>query len=403
MKEHLLKLAPLAMLVSMIAACSDEPASQQPSTPDAGQACEAPLTSNPITGKCGAPESPTDMTSSTPDLVDVVDMHSEPPVSDMQIWPDLPTSNPMKDMGRDMASGDDDMGMDEADMPAPVMQVTRFVAIGDTGTGSDIQRQVGQAIGTVCAQYGGCEFGMLLGDNAYNSGVESENDPFFMDIFVTPYGHLNFPFYVVLGNHDLGGNGLGLSLDFEKGDYQVRYSQINPQWLMPAKFYQVDLRHIWLLALNTTEIFFGQDSTQRGTIPDWIEQAPVGDWKIAFGHHPYISNGKHGNAGEYDGVSFLPIASGEHVETFMEDFICGKVDLYISGHDHSLQDLHADCGTEFIVTGAGAKTTEIKGDNPAYFNASTYGFTLLEATPSELHIYFFDKDANLLHDRVITR
>ena len=29
-------------------------------------------------------------------------------------------------------------------------------------------------------------------------------------------------------------------------------------------------------------------------------------WKIAFGHHPYISNGTHGVAGHYDGFEEFP-------------------------------------------------------------------------------------------------
>ena len=294
-------------------------------------------------------------------------------------------------------------GQDQGEDMAPPVRITRFVALGDTGTGSEAQRRVGQAVGRVCAQRGGCEFGMLLGDNAYDSGVDGPDDPYFLDIFVTPYGHLNFPFYVVLGNHDLGGDGLGVDLDFSKGDYQVQYGQMNPQWLMPAKFYQVDLQHVWLLGLNTTEIFFGQDATQRGIVPDWIRQAPTGDWKIAFGHHPYLSNGKHGNAGSYEGLPFVPVVNGEHVESFVEEFICGQVDVYVCGHDHSLQDLVASCGTEFIVSGAGAKTTEIKGSNPAHFNASQIGFTLFEATPDTLHILFFDDQDVLLHERTLTR
>lgn len=397
----------LPLTLALLAACSTEATSSGDALP-----CDPPSwTRHPITGQCSAPGDGDDTSDAG-----LSDLASAPDLTLLR--PDMPRVEPdLMSVGDDLGAPDEDMtissppdmadmadmGAEEPDLDPPMMQITRFVALGDTGTGSEAQRRVGQAIGEVCSAYGGCQFGMLLGDNAYNSGVDGVDDPFFMDIFVNPYGHLGFPFYVVLGNHDLGGDGLGVSLDFEKGDYQVQYSQINPQWNMPAKFYQVDLQHVWLLALNTTEIFFGQDATQRGTIPDWIDQAPVDDWKIAFGHHPYISNGKHGNAGEYEGLPFVPIANGEHVEDFMEDFICGKVDLYVCGHDHSMQDLEAVCGTEFIVTGAGAKTTEIKGDNPAYFNASQIGFTMFEATPSKLQVYFFDDQKNLLHQRTITR
>lgn len=386
-------------------ACSDQNSTV---IADDEPACEPGTSYNPITGLCSAPtqdmgsgEDDTTRDQGAPDLSSP-DMPSPP--QDMTTAVDMPA--PPQDMApprKDMPPAVEDMPID---MPPMQTTVTRFIALGDTGEGNDAQRRVGQAMGQVCAQYGGCEFALLLGDNAYDSGVDGPADPFFMDIFVTPYSHLPFPFYVVLGNHDLGGDGLGLDPDFSKGDYQVQYGLMNPQWVMPSKFYQISGQHdhVWLLGLNTTEIFFGQDATQRGTVPDWINNAPLGDWKIAFGHHPFISNGKHGNAGEYDSVpDFIPIAHGKNVEDFMNDFICGKVDLYVCGHDHSMQDLQATCGTEFIVTGAGAKTTEIKGSNPAYFNASQVGFTMFEASDTTLDIYFFDDQQNLLHQRTITR
>ena len=324
-----------------------------------------------------------------------------PPFVDQGGAPDLETQDQgEQDLGEQDA-GAGDMGA-PVDM-APEENVLRFLALGDTGEGNATQRQVGQAMGNVCALYGGCEFALLLGDNAYDSGVSSAMDPFFQDMFVTPYSHLSFPFYVVLGNHDLGGGGLGLDPDFRKGDYQVQYGQLNPQWLMPDKHYQVDKGLVWLLGLNTTNIFFNLAQGQKTDVRSWISQAPVGAWKIAFGHHPYISNGKHGNAGSYDGVPFLPIANGEHVKNFIEDEICGNVDLYLCGHDHSLQDLKPTCGTEFIVSGAGAKSTEIKGDNPSFFDSESTGFVMLEAREETLSVYFFDENETLLHQRVLLK
>ncbi len=395
------------MAVLLCAMVSIMACGQEASTTPGEVSCAEGERLNPINGMCEAVPSGTtqDMSQPKKDMrmpaVDAGDPVGEPDLAlppDMDVMPDLPVVQ-------------EDMGMDEPDlevmpdMPPMVEHTTRFVALGDTGEGNEAQRRVGQAMGQVCAQYGGCEFALLLGDNAYDSGVDGPDDPFFMDMFVTPYSHLNFPFYVVLGNHDLGGDGLGLSLDTQKGDYQIQYGQMNPQWIMPAKFYEISEQHehVWLLGLNTTNIFFGQDAEQRGMVPDWIRDAPLGDWKIAFGHHPFISNGKHGNAGEYEGLPFIPIANGEHIESFMQSFICGQIDLYICGHDHSLQDLQATCGTEFIVSGAGAKTTEVKGDNPAHFDASQLGFFMFEVTSSEIEVYTFDDQQNLLHRRTITR
>ena len=44
----------------------------------------------------------------------------------------------------------------------------------------------------------------------------------------------------------------------------------------------------------------------------------------------------------------------------MDDYVCGDIDVYFSGHDHNRQWLEPTCGTDFIVSGAGAKTTDLE-------------------------------------------
>jgi hypothetical protein len=109
-------------------------------------------------------------------------------------------------------------------------------------------------------------------------------------------------------------------------------------------------------------------------------------WKIGFGHHPYVSDGDHGNAGMYREAlppkDLTPVckqyvaptdptwktdntwARGVELKKFIEDNLCKHgLDLYLSGHDHNLQWLSANCGrqVEFIVSGAGAKLTRCSG------------------------------------------
>ncbi len=302
------------------------------------------------------------------------------------------------DVGKDASSKD----VDTQDTKTPPVEILRFVVIGDQGTGSQNQYDVGIAMGNVCTALGGCDFGLLLGDNFYSSGVSSVTDDMFNTHFALPYAPVDFPFYAVLGNHDLGGDGLGIDLDRDKAKYQIDYSQTNPKWQMPAEYYSFNAGPVFFAALDTTDIFFRGDDAQERDIPAWAA-ASNAPWKIAFGHHPFISNGKHGNAGEYDGVKFIPIANGEYIEDFVKDRICGKYDFYLAGHDHSRQDLVAKCGTEFIVSGAGAKTTEIKGDNPNHFQSDEVGFLLMEATTNTMKIQFYDKSGNLDHTRMVTR
>ena len=95
--------------------------------------------------------------------------------------------------------------------------------------------------------------------------------------------------------------------------------------------------------------------------------------------------------------------AGEAVKDFFDDHICGRVDLYLAGHDHSRQDLHATCGTEFVVSGAGAKTTDLEDRNPVHFESDLEGFLMVEATQNELRLFFFDEAGTQNHSRVIRR
>jgi hypothetical protein len=362
---------------------------------DAVPTCAAGEQLNPITKACFKPMTPA------------------PTPTNNSVTPDVGT--PVVDVGTTVDAGGDtattpdagtpqDAGVtDPPDMPKPVENLIRFIAIGDQGTGSAMQRKVGQSIGTVCQALGGCDFGLLLGDNVYDTGVSSIDDAIWLTHFEEPYGHLPFPFYAVLGNHDLGGDGLGIDLDSNKATYQVQYSQKNPQWKMPSRYYDFSAGPAHFIALDSTKIFFGQDDNQRQDVPAMIARAGT-RWKVAFGHHPYYSNGPHGNAGSYEGVPFVPIVNGEHVRSFVEDHLCGKVDFYICGHDHSRQDLVDTCqGTQFLVSGAGAKTTELEGSNPTHFQSDLEGFLLVEATDTRFTMRFYDENGLLEHERTATR
>jgi len=93
--------------------------------------------------------------------------------------------------------------------PVGPIETLRFIAFGDGGTGSGTQIQVADSVKAVCDAAGGCDFAIYLGDNIYDTGVDSANDQQFEDKFEIPYQNILFPFYVTLGNHDFGGGGAG--------------------------------------------------------------------------------------------------------------------------------------------------------------------------------------------------
>lgn len=276
----------------------------------------------------------------------------------------------------------------------------RFVALGDAGTGTNAQYQVARAIKTVCAARG-CDFAVYLGDNFYNDGVDTPDDRQFEDKFELPYADLDFPFYPALGNHDYGGDGAGY--EFWKAPFYVEYTDRSDKWVFPAPYYRVDAGLVELFALDTNAMVWGFYADQL----EWLrERAPASTatWKVAYGHHPYLSNGTHGDAGSYDGNPASPIGDGTYVKEFLDDAVCGTMDLYLCGHDHSRQWLAESCGgTELVVSGAGARTTALDGEHEVWFEESSTGFYWLEFTADQVTGAFYDSAGVLEIERTRTR
>ncbi len=269
--------------------------------------------------------------------------------------------------------------------------MVRFIALGDAGEGNDAQFAVADVVEQVCAARG-CEFVLYLGDNFYDVGVDSTMDQQFQDKFEMPYADLDLPFYITLGNHDYG----TLGNEWAKSQYQIEYTEFSDKWTMPNEWYSFDAAHVTFISLDSAALFWNHNVGDQREFLQGVLAGTEAQYTVAFAHHPFISNGPHGNAGNYEGVSFVPIVNGENIEEFVEDEVCGKVDVYFSGHDHSRQWHPNTCGTEFIVSGAGAKNTDFENrdNNPApYFqDDETPGFAWVEIDGSTMTMAWFDQN-----------
>ena len=299
----------------------------------------------------------------------------------------------------------DGMEPSEFDVVTITTGAVRLAALGDTGTGDAGQYQGAAALKTKCDR-SGCAFAVLLGDNIYSSGVSSVTDAQFNTKFERPYAQIDRPFYAVLGNHDYGGGGAGTQ--FYKGQFQVDYSTVSAKWRMPAAYYRLAVGDVEFFGLDTNMQLYGQDQQQRADLAVWLQQSTA-SWKIALGHHPYRSNGSHGNAGAYNRQDGVP--DGALVKSFMDDIVCGSADLLLSGHDHNLQWLQPDgtcVGTELIVSGAGAvpkalRSPATEGYNATYFQAARLGFVYLVATTDQLTVQFVGENGQVVYVRTLTK
>lgn len=280
----------------------------------------------------------------------------------------------------------------------------RFIAVGDTGKGNQGQRDVARAIDAHCKRFG-CDFVLLLGDNIYEAGVSGVDDPLFQSRFEEPYADLSMPFYAVLGNHDYGTNGAGF--DLWRGEYQVRYTARSKKWRMPAEYYHFELPvgpvsanargvRAEFFALDTQLLLLGKATQQKKDTAAWLRSSTA-KWKIAYGHHPYISNGPHGNAGEYNGVPLF----GTTVKHYFDETICGKADFYFAGHDHTLQLLDGGCkGTSLFVAGTGAAPTHNTTKNAVFYQAEELGFLYGVLSEDTLGISAVDATGAIKYARI---
>ncbi len=282
-------------------------------------------------------------------------------------------------------------------------EVVRFVVLGDGGTGEAAQIKVAAAMKKVCADRG-CSFALYLGDNIYDSGASSEDDEQFKSKFEDPYVDLDIPFYVVLGNHDYGNNGANILPEDARSAAQVEYTARSEKWNMPHYFYTFREGPVAFFGLDTNSIVidrFRPAAMQRSWLDAEIKKSDA-PWKIVFGHHPYLSNGQHGNAGSYDGVFFN---NGARMKDLVEGSVCGKAQLYFAGHDHDREWIEdSKCATSFVVSGAAAKLRGVgSSDRQLFGDASKYGFMWVEIDGDAMTGVFYDEDAKVSYEDMVMR
>jgi hypothetical protein len=259
---------------------------------------------------------------------------------------------------------------------APITLDDVICVTGDVGMGNDQQQSVSHAM----EEYG-CTQVRIVGDVVYPSGIKSVNDTAFFDKFYNPYQNLMFyevPFYITLGNHDYREEPSAWH------DVNKKYKNI----IFPNYFYAEKWGDICILSIDTNLAY-------RKEQLDWLsltEEKLKGEcsFSIGFGHHPLYSDGKHGN-----GKFF--------VKNLLEKYVKGKLDLYVSGHDHNLSDEGLHQGTHFLVSGAGATLRPVKKES-AVFAASKYGFVaitinkLVNQTIAEFKFIVVKKDSTFVID-----
>jgi hypothetical protein len=290
------------------------------------------------------------------------------------------------------------------EQPVAAEYPLQFLAIGDWGrNGADHQLQVARTMGKWATEHPN-QFIISTGDNFYPSGVISEHDPLFHYSFENIYTDfsLQWDWYPILGNHDYKSD----------PDAQVRYSRISRRWKMPARYYSKEFSlggdgKVLMLFIDTNPMIpeFYENSEYgpnvAGQHPEkqlaWIKQtlANAGAdvrWKIVVGHHPMYTAGPRTN--NYDTLAIRKV-----LEETLEQY---KVNVYLSGHDHSLQHLKHNGVTHHLISGAGSEVTPVKeGLSYSKFQAADYGFMYFSVAKDKLNVKVINHEGRELYETVI--
>lgn len=211
-------------------------------------------------------------------------------------------------------------------------QKIRIVATGDCGTGYATQTNVkGALTNFIKNNYVNCW--LILGDNAYQSGFDSE----YTNLFFAPYQNNfimhNTSLYPCIGNHDYANDPnaaenknvpyysifnfptageLGGVSSGTKAYYSYNYGNVH--FISIDSYGTEQSLHIYD-TLSPQYVWLKQDLLQNNLM-----------WTIIYFHHPPYTMGNHNSDSETDLVS---------IRTYLTAlFERNKVDLVINGHSH---------------------------------------------------------------------
>ncbi len=281
----------------------------------------------------------------------------------------------------------------------PSSPALNFAIVGDWGRlGRPDQAQVSQQMGIACDK-ARAKFVISVGDNFYEDGVISVDDPQWQQSFERVYtaDSLQVPWYSILGNHDYHGN----------CEAQLEYGKSHPRWVMPARYYKQTHRidattHADFFYLDTSPMIhsYQHEAKMRNVLTQdvpaqmaWLERslaASKAPWKIVIGHHPIYSAGTgHGNQPELI-ATLLPVLQ-KH-----------KVQVYFSGHDHDLEHLKAE-GIDLFISGGGSENRPVAPIPQSEFRKASSGFAMASLRAEEMQVRIIDNLGNTLYGTTVGR
>jgi 3',5'-cyclic AMP phosphodiesterase CpdA len=246
----------------------------------------------------------------------------------------------------------------------------RFVSVADTGTGTQEQYAVAEAMHNY-HQQNPYDLVVLAGDNIYNDGEIAKISA----VFEQPYQALlkqGVKFQACLGNHDIR---------TDNGEPQVKYPGFN----MSGRYYTFRRGDVQFFALDTNN-----NADWKMQLP-WLEKelsSSNAPWKIVFGHHQIYSSGQYG-------------MNQPFIEMLTPIFQKYRVPLYINGHDHHYERSQSLKGTTYLICGAGAGTRPVGKSAVTAYAVERLSFAAYEVYSDRMIIKGIGTDHQIFDQGII--
>ncbi|MEX0936320.1 MAG: metallophosphoesterase family protein [Pirellulales bacterium] len=277
------------------------------------------------------------------------------------------------------------------------------------------------------------DFGLLLGDNVYNSGAHDESDARF-DPDISPEaaewiaGHID---YYSVGNHDIitaGGKPSRDNFSMPIPQAGVNAHASLPSGEQPEHVFSWDYGNVHFVTFDSNVADDGNGSGALARLTRQLDyvvadlNASNATWKVVYFHHPMLGTEKPQDPGD---IFFQQVFGRIHNDTDADILMTGHSHIY--GWTYPMTGFNDDDGdntveqheVQFIedtdrnyqkgnglvqlVSGVGGRSLRLHAFDEPY-TAQGYsrdgstppvsdGFTLVEVTPTSLTLSYIDADS----------
>ena len=205
----------------------------------------------------------------------------------------------------------------------------RFWVLGDSGTADVNQFNVRDAF---YRMNGTNELDglLLLGDNAYNAGLDSEYQKALFDAYPTVLRHT--PLWATIGNHETDQDQTPSStIPYYQIFSLPRDGEVGGMASGTEDYYSFDYGNVHFVCLDSMT----SSRSATGTMAMWLTNdlaATTQDWIVAFWHHPPYTKGSHNSDSETQLIEIR-----QNMLPILEAY---GVDLLLFGHSHAYERSH---------------------------------------------------------------